>query len=146
MARKTKYRKQAITLDQQIERLRNKGVLIKDENKARECLADIGYYRLGFYTHSFEMTYPLLDGRRQHKVRTDTTFEEIIALYYFDFDLRNILNKYLSRIEIAIRTTIIYELSIKYLSNPAWFADSNVVSEEFINGFRRTDSRATCRQ
>lgn len=134
--RKIEYRKHAITLDQQIERLRNKGVVIEDEDKAKECLADIGYYRLGFYTHSFEVTYPLLDGRRQHQVRPGTTFGEIVALYYFDFDLRNILNKYLSRIEIAIRTTIIYELSIKYIANPAWFADSNVVSDDFINGFR----------
>lgn len=135
--RKIEYRKQAKTLDQQIERLRNKGVVIMDEDKTRECLADIGYYRLGFYTHSFEMTYPLLDSRRQHQVRPGTTFEDIVALYYFDFDLRNILNKYLSRIEIAIRTTIINELSIKYLSNPVWFADSNIVSEEFVNVFRR---------
>lgn len=136
--RKTEYRKQAITIDQQIERLRTKGVVIEDESKARECLADIGYYRLGFYAHTFETTYPLLDGRRQHQVRPGTSFEEIVALYYFDFDMRNILNKYLSRIEIAIRTTVINELSVKYLSNPTWFADSNVVSQEFINVFRRT--------
>lgn len=135
--RKTIYRKQAITLEQQIERLRMKGVVVEDENKARECLADIGYYRLGFYTHSFELTYPLLDGRRRHQVRPGTTLGEIVALYYFDFDLRNILNKYLSRIEVAIRTTIIYELSIKYISNPTWFADGDVVSEGFISGFRR---------
>ena len=45
--RKIEYRKQAKTLDQQIERLRNKGVVIMDEDKTRECLADIGYYRLG---------------------------------------------------------------------------------------------------
>lgn len=48
--RKIEYRKQAITLDQQIERLRRQGVVIGNEGKARECLADIGYYRLGFYT------------------------------------------------------------------------------------------------
>lgn len=71
-------------------------------------------------------------------MRPGTTFEEIVALYYFDSDLRNILNKYLSRIEIAIRTTIIYELSIKYIANPAWFADNNVVSDDFIYGFHNT--------
>ena len=41
--------KKATTFDDQILKLRSRGVEINDEEKAREILADIGYYRLGFY-------------------------------------------------------------------------------------------------
>ena len=119
MARtKIPYTKQAKSLDEQIDILRSRNVIIKDEEKAKEYLSDIGYYRLGFYAFPFERTYPFLNSRRRHEVKPDTTIEKIVALYYYDFDLRTILNKYLSRIEVSIRTTMIYKLSLKYLSNP----------------------------
>lgn len=135
--RKIPYNKRATTYEEQITILRRHGVVISDEAKAKEYLADIGYYRLGFYLYPFELTYPHLDNRRQHNVKPGTCIEDVVALYYFDIDLRNILNKYLSRIEVAIRTTIVYELSNKYKSNPTWFVDSNVVSANFIRKFPR---------
>lgn len=136
MARtKITYTKQATTYDEQICILRNRGVLISDMAKAKEYLADIGYYRLGFYMHPFETTYPLLNSRRSHNVRPGTKIEDVVALYYFDLDLRNILNRYLSRIEVAIRTTIIYELSNKYVDDPTWFVDPSVLSTQFIADF-----------
>lgn len=136
MARtKIPYTKQAKSLDEQINILRSRNVIIKDEEKAKEYLSDIGYYRLGFYAFPFELTYPFLDSRRRHEVKPNTTIEEIVALYYYDFDLRTILNKYLSRIEVSIRTTMIYKLSLKYLSNPTWFVDKTVVNNNFVKDF-----------
>lgn len=136
MARpKIPYTKRAKTLDEQIETLRKHGVEISDEQKATEYLSDIGYYRLGFYLHPFELTYPHLDSRRRHDVQPGTRIEDVVALYYFDFDLRNILNRYLSRIEVAIRTALLYELSNKYHNNPTWFVDPSVVTTNFITDF-----------
>jgi len=132
------YTKQATDYDEQIRILRSRGVVISDEAKAKEILSDIGYYRLGFYIHPFETTYPLLDYRRIHDVTPGTTIEDAVSLYYFDLDLRNILNRYLSRIEVAIRTTMIYELSNKYISDPYWFVNPNIVSSTFITGFPST--------
>lgn len=132
---KKPYTKRATTHEEQLHILRRHGVEISDEEKAKEYLADIGYYRLGFYMYPFEKTYPYLDYHRQHAVRPGTRIEDVVSLYYFDTDLRNILNKYLSRIEIAIRTTMIYELSNRYATNPIWFVDPNVVSAKFISKF-----------
>lgn len=129
------YTKRATTYDNQIGILRGRGVVISDVAKSKEYLADIGYYRLGFYMHPFELTYPLLDSRRSHDVRPGTKIEDVVALYYFDLDLRNILNRYLSRIEVAIRTTIIYELSNKYNTDPTWFVNPAVLSGKFIADF-----------
>lgn len=136
MARgKIPYNKRATTHEEQIAILRRHGVEITDEAKAKEYLADIGYYRLGFYLYPFEMTYPHLDSGRSHNVRPDTRIEDAVALYYFDLDLRNILHKYLSRIEVAIRTVFIYELSSKYNNNPTWFVCPSVVKQDFITDF-----------
>lgn len=132
-------------LSTQIKTLRDRGVLICDEEKAKEYLADIGYYRLGFYIFPFELTYPFLDGRRQHDVSPGTTIENIVAFYYYNSDLRNILNRYLSRIEVAIRTTIVYELPNKYKSNPYWYVDSSVVNPSFIADFKRDIYNKTIR-
>lgn len=41
--------RQATNVDRQIELLKGSGMLIEDEENAKECLLDIGYYRLGFW-------------------------------------------------------------------------------------------------
>ena len=129
------YTKTAKSFDDQIAIMRGRGVIISDEAKAKEYLADIGYYRLGFYAYPFEITFPELGRRRRHEVRPGTTIEEIVALYYYDLDLRTLLNRYLSSIEVSIRTTIIYELSMKYSSDPTWFVSPTVMAPGFISSF-----------
>lgn len=136
MARtKIAYKKRATTYDEQIDILKQRGAVIADEEKAKEYLADIGYYRLGFYLHPFEITYPELESNRRHDLQPGTRIEDAVALYYFDLDMRNLLNRYLSRIEVAIRTTIIYELSNKYVADPAWYINPTILSSQFIADF-----------
>lgn len=131
------YTKRATSYNQQIDLLRRRGIIIEDEEFAKDCLRDIGYYRLGFYIYPFEMSYPNLGKKREHEVRPGTKLEEIIAFYYYNFDLRNILNRYLSRIEIHIRTALVYELSNKYGDNPYWYVDKEIVEESFIADFKK---------
>jgi abortive infection bacteriophage resistance protein len=45
--------KTATTLDEQIQLLKKRGLDIQDDEKAKECLLDIGYYRLGAYLFPF---------------------------------------------------------------------------------------------
>ncbi len=45
--------KKAYTIDQQITRLKSNGMTFDDEEKAKEILLDVGYYRLGFYSILF---------------------------------------------------------------------------------------------
>ena len=126
--------KKATTLDEQISLLRKRGVEISSEEKAKECLLDIGYFRLCSYLFPFEKSYPRLT-HRTHNVITGTKLSDAVALYYFDFDLRNILNRYISRIEVALRTYITYTLSNKYKESPTWFVDPTVMSSSFIKDF-----------
>ena len=126
--------KKATTLEEQVALLRNRGVEITDEGKARECLLDIGYYRLGSYLFPFEKTYPR-HKNRTHEFIAGTRLADAVALYYFDFDLRNILNRYLSRIEVALKTYITYTLSNKYKDSPTWFVDPGVMTDSYVRHF-----------
>lgn len=128
--------KRFISLQDQISRLENSNVIFSDKRKAAEILYDIGFYRLGFYAFPFEKTYPQLENR-SHYCREGTTFEQIVDLYYFDTDLRNILLRMLHRIEINIRTRIIYMVSGTYINDPYWFASKNVMDNRYLKDFEQ---------
>ena len=125
--------KKATTLDEQIQLMRSRGIQIEDEGKAKEYLMDIGYYRLGFYMFPYEKNPNL--SRRTHEVVEGTRIEDAVSLYYFDYDLHTILSKYLRRIEVALRTKMIYEISNRYPENPVWFVDPEVIEDQFIETF-----------
>lgn len=57
-----------------------------NEEKAKEILLDIGYYRLSFYWFPYEHIDPTKNNRN-HKFKDNTSFENVISLYYFDHDL-----------------------------------------------------------
>lgn len=126
----------ASTLDEQVEFLQNRGMIISDIEKAKEVLFDVGYYRLGFYWFPFEISYPQKDNRN-HTFKGGTEFDNAVKLYYFDFNLRNLLLKALSRIEIAFRTKVVYLVSNEYKNNPTWYTDTNVLAESQVDYFRR---------
>ena len=128
--------KSATTIDQQLDLLESRGLAIADKDKAREILLDIGYYRLGFYLFPFEKSYPDLRNRT-HEYSESASLEDAVNLYYFDFDLRLLLMRYLNRIEIAFRTSLIYNLSNKYNTTPIWFVSPSVVSRTYARDFER---------
>lgn len=121
--------KKAIPVQEQIKKLKNRNMIMDwGDNKAKEILLDIGYYRLGFYWHPFEIDM-------NHNLRDGTKFSNVVKLYYLDTDLKHILSKALNRIEINFKTKIIYYVSNYYDKNPTWFADSKIVSNNFVKGF-----------
>jgi abortive infection bacteriophage resistance protein len=124
--------KTATTIEEQIKLLRDRGMDIQNEAQAKDTLLDIGYYRLGFYWFPFEKGFPR-KVNRTHTFIEGTTFNNIIALYYFDCDLRNVLSPYLYGIEVNVRTFLTYTVSNFYRSNPTWFADNRIVTNAFIN-------------
>ena len=125
----------AITIDEQIELLRSRGMTINDVKKAAEVLFDVGYFRLGFYWFPFELSYPEKNNR-DHKFKASANFDDAVKLYYFDFRLRSILLKAISRIEIAFRTKVIYLVSNNNQNKPTWFADPSVVSQKQAREFK----------
>lgn len=126
--------KSATTIEKQLEILETRGMIISDKEKAKEILLDVGYYRLGFYLFPFEKSYPRLSART-HEYVDGSTFEAAVRLYYFDFDLRLLLMRYLNRVEIAFRTALIYILSNKYFGDRVWFVNPDVVNPDYAKNF-----------
>jgi abortive infection bacteriophage resistance protein len=120
--------KKATTVDVQIAKLHSRGMVLDiNEEKIKEHLLDIGYYRLGFYWYPFEID-------KKHNLKKGTKFSDALSLYYLDVDLRNLLIKYLNRIEANFKTNLIYFVSNKFKQNNKWFVDNSVVSVDFIEG------------
>ena len=123
----------ATTIEQQKSKLRGYGVVINDDAFANYALQFIGYYHLGFYLFPFEKTYPYVDGRRRHEVIDGTTIEDVVALHDFDCELRCILLKYLTHIELAFRNAMIYHLSLKYPNKSCWYLDKTIVDGDVVD-------------
>lgn len=107
--------KPAYTIADQIALLKNRGMLFRDEQKAHRLLENISYYRLKGYWWDMQADSSL------HTLKSNTFFEDIIDRYNFDRDLRLILFDAIERIEIALRTKMIYNLSISY--GGLWYLD-----------------------
>ena len=96
------------TLDEQINILKGKGLVINDEERAKEILFRENYFFLNGYRHLFQR-----DGIDNQFI-AGTTFEELYATFIFDRNIRNIMFKYILVIENNIKSIIGYQMSRKY--------------------------------
>ena len=78
------------------------------ETTAKTHLSHISYYRLKGYWWDMQAD------KKNHTFMPDTYFEDVLAIYYFDKELRLILFDAIESIEIALRTKMIYHLSQSY--------------------------------
>ncbi len=106
------------TIDEQINLLKLRGMLFKEEANAQDLLKNISYYRLKGYWWDMQDDYSL------HTFKPETYFEDVIARYNFDSQLRTILFDALETIEIALRTKMIYHLSLKY--GGLWYLNESI--------------------
>lgn len=128
--------RKAKPLQEQIKKLRERGMIINNPEKARDILLEVGWYRMSFYWFPFETRYP--DRMSPiHEFRRGTQFEDALMLYAFDFNLRNTLFKPLERIETAFRTLVIYKVSSRHPESPEWFADPKIVTPIHARQFER---------
>ena len=58
-----------------------------------------------------------------HQFKPNSRFEDAVALYNFDIELRDLMFKAVQRLEIALRTKIIQEFFLAH--GPFWFFDTN---------------------
>jgi abortive infection bacteriophage resistance protein len=113
------YNKAVTTVEEQIQLLKSRGMEISDENLAAHWLQQISYYRLAGYW------WPMQNNKVNHVFKPGSRFEDVLALYNFDRKLRLLLFDVLERIEIALRTKLIYHLSHEHgfwwFQNPELF-------------------------
>ncbi|OPX55825.1 Abortive infection bacteriophage resistance protein [Oceanospirillum multiglobuliferum] len=97
--------------DELIQRLTERGMLIKDPLRAQRKLTQVGYYRLSGYWHtSRKFSYVDNKIKHQNEFQANTYFENIFEFYLFDKRLRVEFTDALERIEIYLRTIIAHEI------------------------------------
>jgi abortive infection bacteriophage resistance protein len=125
------YSKLPTTIKEQIDQLKVRGLIISDENLAEHYLSNISYYRLAGYW------WPMQSDKVNHTFKPKSQFEDVIALYNFDRELRLLFFDVIERIEIGLRTKMIYHLSHEI--DPWWFQKSEI----FINSRELIKTLAT---
>lgn len=96
------------TIDEQVEILREKGLIIDDEDFAKEILLRENYFFVSGYRHLF------MEGIKGKRFRNGTNFRELYAMFNFDRQLRNIIFKNLLIIENNMKSIFSYQLSKNY--------------------------------
>jgi abortive infection bacteriophage resistance protein len=108
---KKSYNKPFLNIQQQIEKLKSRGMIFEDEQFATKQLENINYYRLSGYWLIYQKN------NINHLFKENTTFKKVLNIYLFDRALRLLFLEAIERIEVSIRTRFAYILSKKYGSH-----------------------------
>ena len=117
-----RYTHQAITTEQQIDILKERGLLIDDVEQAIQVLDTISYFRLAGYWRYLEAD------RTTHQFKEGSCFADIVSLYSFDKQLRALLFTAIQTIEISVRTKIIKHFALNF--GAFWFMDENYATNK----------------
>ena len=97
----------------QIKLLKERGLVVGDEEKLERYLRNISYYHFSTYFKHFQKNDLFIVG---------TNFEDVLNIYVFDQKLRLLLLDVLERIEKSFKCHLVYEMSIK-TNDPFWVAN-----------------------
>ena len=96
------YTKQALSISEQIELLKSRGLNIADSSKAVKFLGEVSYFRFVQYLR------PMEADKTTHQFKPNSRFEDAVALYNFDIELRGL--------QQTIKDTRLSQSSLKYLA------------------------------
>ncbi len=118
------------TLEEQIEILKRKGLIITDEDFSKDILYRENFFFINGYRYIF------LKSLKDKTFLDKVTFEELYAVFQFDRAFRNIMFKNLLIVENNLKSIISYELSKRY----------GVTEKEYLNSNNFTSDSMKIRQ
>ena len=95
------YNKQLLSLQQQIDILKQRGLHIENDDEAKNALDTISYFRLAGYWRLMETD------KQQHIFKPGSRFMQVMSLYHFDEELRLLVFAAIQHIEVAVRAWMI---------------------------------------
>ena len=131
------FTKQPLSIDDQIAKLRSQGLIIANEDLARKVLGEVSYFRFAAYLR------PMETDKKTHQFTPGSTFENAVALYEFDNELRQLLFSAIQRIEVALRSKIIQHFSMQH--GAFWFMKMDLHDSEhrFLENLNSLDREVT---
>lgn len=121
-----KYSKPALSVAAQINLLKSRGLHITDLAIAEHFLTNISYYRLEGYW------WALQSDKNRHIFKPGSSFQTVIDLYNFDREIRLLAFDMIERIEIGLRTRLVYECSMDH--TPWWFEEQALFKDSKLWG------------
>jgi len=102
-----KAQQEPTNVEQQIENLKNIGLIIEDEESAKKFLNDVSYFRL-------IKAYSLGLKKKNGNFYPGITFEKIVELYLFNANFRQAIFTQIEKVEVNLRCRIANYFSVKY--------------------------------
>lgn len=128
--------KSPATFEEQVQILKQRGLIVEDEDFAIRILRRINYYRLSAYGLSL---------KNDDQYHRDVTFSHVYNLYEFDHRFRYLIMGMIEQVEVAFRTHISYHIAHTYGSlgylDPAHFENVDYHSSfvaELVKEAKRT--------
>lgn len=94
-----KQHQPSMTIEEQVENLKSIGLIVNDEEYVKKILNDISYFRL---IKAYSLNLKPKNGNYENEV----TFEQIVELYLFNANFRQIIFPEIEKVEINIRCRI----------------------------------------
>lgn len=120
------YSKPFLSVNDQVDLLESRGLIIEDRDSAIEFLDVVSYYRFSSYTMVFEMKDA--NSIRTHLFKKSSRFSDIVRIYEFDHILRLHSLKAIESIEVAFRTRLCYLMAAKHGSH--WYEDKSLFIDQ----------------
>lgn len=115
------YNKQALDTPDLLAILKQRGLVVTNEQEAIKTLSIISYFRLACYFR------PMEADKQTHVFHPNTTLEQVMALYEFDTALRDMVFGATRQIEVALRTRINHHFSRNH--SPFWFTQVELATD-----------------
>ena len=122
-----KQHQSPMTIDEQVENLKSIGLIVEDEEYAKRILNDISYFRL---IKAYSLNLKPKNGNYVDKV----TFEQLVELYLFNANFRQIIFPEIEKIEINVRCRIANYFAEQY-GVLGYLEADNFVNQEYHQSF-----------
>lgn len=116
-----------MTIEEQVDNLKSLGLVINDEEYAKRILNDISYFRL---IKAYSLGFKPKNGNYDDGV----TFEQIVELYLFNSNFRQITFAEIEKIEVNVRCRISNYFSETY-GVLGYMESSNFINEDYHKAF-----------
>lgn len=121
-----KFTKVALTVDDQLQKMVARGVVVEDEPFAKYHLEKIGFYRLSGYAEPFQIGG---NGADRHHCKEPVPFEKLIERYSFDRKLRLLMLDAIERIEVSLRSSFSNSIALNHGSH--WYLENKLFEPSY---------------
>jgi abortive infection bacteriophage resistance protein len=119
----SEFKKPPKTIEEQIDLLIARGLIVENRDELRYYLKNISYYHLSIYFKYFQKDDQFYEGIK---------FSDVLRIYKFDNKLRFLLLELLERIEKSFKCRMAYEISIEK-NNSHWYLEEEFFKDKAVH-------------